>query len=483
MHPTESPLSTPRPADEFERFFMLAFDMCCVASLDGFFRRVNPAFVKGLGYSEEELLARCFLELVHPEDVARTQAELASLAQSDGSHAFQNRYRHRDGTYRWLEWTPSQVSPEGRIYAVARDVTEQYRTNEALRESERRYRLLAENSTDIILLTSPQGEIRYASPACERMLGVGPLELLGRMSFELIHPDDLETATRGHLEAMRTGTAQAIYRVCAPERPEIWLEVLKKAVHDPETGELVAVQSVSRDITQRCELDRMKDQFVSTVAHELRTPLSAIYGSLRLIASGKLATDPAANQRIVDIAVSNTERLTRLIDDLLAFERLRDGRAVMEKEACNAENLLLQVEDTMAPVAEKAGVRLQIDLVSIAMWADPDRVIQVLLNLVDNAVKFTPPGGAIRVSARDEGHGVRFEVQDEGRGIPEAMRERIFERFQQVTSSDAREKGGAGLGLAICRGLVEAHGGRIGVEGAPGQGSTFGFTLPHKPAG
>lgn len=352
MHLSDPTATRHPPCDEFERFFTLAFDMCCVTSIEGTFLRVNPAWERGLGYSEAELLGHSFLELLHAEDVARSTAELARIAAGQAECLFVNRYRHRDGTYRWLEWTPSEPTPDGRIYAVARDVTERF------------------------------------------------------------------------------------------------------------------------------ERDRRKEQFVATVAHELRTPLSALFGSLRLMASGKLEGDPASRQRILDIAVNNAERLTRLIDDLLEFERLKSGHTVMELEACNAEDLLLQLEDTMGPVAERAGVDLEVGISSVPMRADPDRVIQVLLNLVGNALKFTPAGGGVRVSARAESGGVRFEVADSGRGIPAPMRERIFERFRQVSRSDAIDKGGSGLGLAICRGLVEAHGGRIGVESQEGQGSTFWFTLP-----
>ncbi|HEY9857541.1 MAG TPA: PAS domain S-box protein [Stenomitos sp.] len=608
MQPTDlSPSPAPR-SDEFERFFMLAFDMCCVASLDGFFRRVNPAFVRGLGYSEAELLARPFYEWLHPEDVAETAAEFARLSEGGAGRNYVNRYRHQDGTYRWLEWMASAA--EGLVYAVARDVTDARRVAEALRQSEHQFRMLAENATDVILLTTPAGVVQYASPAGERLLGYDAEALVGKRIVEFIHPEDLPAATTGHLTALQTGSAEARYRVMARDGREAWLEVFKKAVCDPETGAVVGVQAISRDITERCrmelalraseerlraifdysldavvglstaglveswnpaaerlfgytagemlgqsfqlllpptqdearirfglegqpsaphafetelrhraghlvpvdvtlspipgesgelrgysailhdirerrELDRLKEQFVSTVAHELRTPLSSIYGSLKLMASGKLDQDPANRQRILDIAVTNADRLARIIDDLLEHERLQSGRAVMDRVACNGQDLLLQLEDTMRPVADKAGIRLEVDIPeTLPMWADPDRVLQILLNLVGNALKFTPSGRSVRVGGCRTEEAIRFEVADEGRGIPPTMRERIFDRFQQVASSDARDKGGSGLGLAICRGLVQAHGGRIGVDSEEGVGSTFWFTLPldHSPS-
>ncbi len=477
MDPTDSQLPA-HPQDEPDRFFMLAFDMCCLAGLDGYFRRVNPAFERGLGFSAAELMARPFRDLVHPDDVARTAEEFERIALGNVTPSFQNRYRHKDGSYRWLEWNASLVSAEGHVYAVARDVTEQRRVAEALKESEQRYRLLAENSSDVILLTSPSGEVQYASPACQHLLGYTAEELIGRFSHALIPTADLAVASQAHLAALSGETAKATYRVVTKDGRELWLEVVKQAIRDPASGAPLAVQAVSRDISERVEHERLREQFVSTVAHELRTPLSAVYASLRLLASDRLAEDPQASRRILDIAVTNTDRLARLIDDLLEFERLKSGRAVMDLEACNAENLLLQVEDTMAPIAEKAGVTLDVALTSLPLRADPDRVIQVLLNLVGNAIKFSPPGGPVRVRAWAEGDFARFTVEDEGRGIPAAMHGWIFERFHQVKSADSRDKGGAGLGLAISRGLVEAHGGRIGVVSQEGKGSTFWFTLP-----
>jgi PAS domain S-box-containing protein len=233
-----------------------------------------------------------------------------------------------------------------------------------------------------------------------------------------------------------------------------------------------------RDVTERREVDRMKDEFVSVVSHELRTPLTAIRGSLGLLAAGKAGEVPERGQRMLDIAVQNTDRLIRLINDILDLERIESGKVGMEPRLVNAAELAHNAAEVMLPMAERAGVGLFVEAEAVRLLADADRILQVLTNLISNAVKFSPPGASVEVRVEPVGGEARFRVADQGRGIPEDRLESIFERFQQVDSSDSRQKGGTGLGLAICRTIVTQHGGRIWAESAPGEGSTFHFTIP-----
>jgi CheY-like chemotaxis protein len=181
---------------------------------------------------------------------------------------------------------------------------------------------------------------------------------------------------------------------------------------------------------------------------------------------------------MLEIAVTNTDRLVRLINDILDSERLASGKTPMEKRVCSAAQLVTQAVDVMKPMAEKAGISLSIESQDAALLADPDRIAQALTNLISNAIKFSPKGGRIWVAAERKENQMLFRVQDEGRGVPPDKLGMLFERFQQVDSSDAREKGGTGLGLSISRSIVEQHKGRIWIESTVGQGSTFFFTLP-----
>ena len=233
-----------------------------------------------------------------------------------------------------------------------------------------------------------------------------------------------------------------------------------------------------RDVTERRAVDRMKDEFVSVVSHELRTPLTAIRGSLGLLAAGKAGEVPERGRRMLDIAVQNTDRLIRLINDILDLERIESGMVAMELSPVDAADLLRHAAEVMQPMAERAGVELRVQVQPVPLVADADRLLQVLTNLVSNAVKFSPEGARVELGVEAVDGEARFRVADQGRGIPADRLESIFERFQQVDSSDSRQKGGTGLGLAICRTIVDQHGGRIWAESEPGQGSTFRFVLP-----
>ena len=244
-------------------------------------------------------------------------------------------------------------------------------------------------------------------------------------------------------------------------------------------GDALRLSGTVQDISELREVTRMKDEFTSVVSHELRTPLTSIRGSLGLLASGVLGPLPEKGQRMLDIAVSNTDRLVRLINDILDIERIESGKVTVEKREADAAELMIQAEELMRGMAAQAGVTLAVSPVTAELWVDPDRIMQTLTNLLSNALKFSPAGATVTLTAERRGNEVLFSVRDEGRGIPADKLESIFERFHQLDSADSREKGGTGLGLAICRSIVEQHhDGRIWAESAPGEGATLSFTLP-----
>ncbi len=247
-------------------------------------------------------------------------------------------------------------------------------------------------------------------------------------------------------------------------------------------GKAVGVVVAFTDVTERRALDRMKDEFISTVSHELRTPLTALRAALGLVSSGSLDAKPEKMKQMVEIALGNTDRLVRLVNDILDLERIGSGKAQLHSTMSSAEDLLRRAAELQSVAASKAHIQFAIQAEGVNVWADPDRVLQMLTNLIGNAIKFSPNGGEIHLVARNLGDNeARIEVHDQGRGIPEDKLEVIFERFQQVDASDSRAMGGTGLGLAICRSIVQQHGGRIWAESAPGRGASFFFTLPTKP--
>jgi PAS domain S-box-containing protein len=242
-----------------------------------------------------------------------------------------------------------------------------------------------------------------------------------------------------------------------------------------ELGGARCILQIMNDITER---KRLENEFISLVSHELRTPMTSTIGALDLLNSGQLGELSDRGKQILSVAIRNTERLIRLVNDILDLERIRAGKIAIAPVQCNLKQLMVQAAETMQPMAAKAQVRLQLQPCTVELVVDPDRILQTLTNLLSNAIKFTEPEGIVLLKAICNDKICQIEVRDTGRGIPADKLHSIFERFQQVDASDSRTKGGTGLGLAICRHIVERHGGRIWVKSVVGEGSTFYIHLP-----
>lgn len=235
-------------------------------------------------------------------------------------------------------------------------------------------------------------------------------------------------------------------------------------------------------ISQRSHVDTLKDEFISTVSHELRTPLTSIRGALGLLSSGVIGEVDSKALNLLRIATVNTDRLMRLINDILDIERMESGRAALQVRRCSLRDLCQQAIETMKPMADANSIQLELEASTTAEGlffdADPDRILQVLTNLLSNAIKFSESGTTVRVQTDPMPDSLLLKVCDEGRGIPADKLDAIFERFHQVEPSDARQKGGTGLGLSICRSIVQQHSGSIWAQRNTGPGTTFYVMLP-----
>jgi PAS domain S-box-containing protein len=343
-----------RAEAERDRFFDMSVEMLCIAGFDGWFKQLNAAWEKVLGWTTEELMARPFTEFVHPDDRGSTSTERRRLSSGEMTLDFENRYLTKEGTYRWLSWRSVAVEERGLIYAVARDIQEQKR------------------------------------------------------------------------------------------------------------------------------IEQLKNDFVSVVSHELRTPLTSIRGSLGLIAGGVAGELPAKALSLVEIAAKNCERLVRLINDILDVEKIESGQMSFRLAPVDLGALAGQAVESNRSYAEgyEVGLRLAGDAGGARVWGDADRLLQVMTNLISNAVKFSPRGGVVEVAVTRADGEARMAVTDHGRGVPPEFRQHVFEKFAQADSSSTREKGGTGLGLSISRAIVERHQGRIGFTSEPEVATTFFFALP-----
>lgn len=241
-----------------------------------------------------------------------------------------------------------------------------------------------------------------------------------------------------------------------------------------------AYQAASSQLDEHRRMEELKDEFVSLVSHELRTPLTSIHGALGLISAKFRSELPAEAVRLVEVARRNSERLKRLINDILDLRKAEAGALAFEIRPLEPRPLLQQTIDANQPYAAQFGVQVRLGDVpsEVALLVDGERIVQVLTNLLSNAVKFSPPGGQVVVAAESRGTHLRITVADRGPGIPASFRDSVFQRFAQADRSAAGGRGGTGLGLAISKALVEGMGGRIGFEETPGGGATFYVELP-----
>ena len=349
-----------RAEEMLGRFFTLSIDMLCIAGFDGYFKRLNPAWERVLGYTIEELTSRPFLDFVHPDDRASTLAESQKIAKGGNAVSFENRYRAKDGTYRWLLWNATPHEEQELIYATARDITERRKLRE-----------------------------------------------------------EAEAANRA------------------------------------------------------------KSEFLARMSHEIRTPLNVLIGMGDLLERTSLNPD---QQQYVHVMQRAGTSLLTLINDILDLSKVEAGQIVLEQIDFDLPGMLDAVIEIMSVRAKEKNIDLRYEIAPSTparLIGDPNRLRQILMNLIGNALKFTEKGQVlvrIEKSLQDPAGTLRFSVADTGIGIPPDQLESIFEAFTQADVSTSRKYGGTGLGLAISRRLVELMNGRIWVRNNSGPGATFYFT-------
>lgn len=327
----------------------------------------------------------------------------------------------------------------------------------------------------------PDNPIVYANKAFLQLTGYELDDVLGRNCRFLQGADTKQE----HLELVRSAIASArpitaLLKNYRKDGTPFWNELSVSPIFDAH-GKLINFIGVQHDVTARIEAERRVSEFHSIVSHELRTPLSSIRASLGLIADGDAGSLNPQAERLVDIALKNSVRLLQLIDDILDLKKMEAGKLELAMDLQDADEILDEVLNTLNLIANEAGVKLikeKNTTERIKFQADKIRIVQVLSNLVSNAIKFSSPESRVLIRADVDQDSVRFSVVDSGIGISSSDQRKLFTKFQQIDSSDTRAKTGTGLGLVICKMLVEMHGGSLGVVSAPAKGSTFWFSLP-----
>jgi PAS domain S-box-containing protein len=368
-------------------------------------------------------------------------------------------------------------------HQLQEEIRDRKQIEAALRNSREILSGILDSAEEAIISVDNNQIIQLYNQGAEKIFGYPPDEVLGK-PLDLLLPPSSRQQHRQHVQdfarspAVSRPMGERSGRIVG-RRKNGEVFPAEASISKLELSDRTIFTAILKDISDRLAIDRMKNEFVSVVSHELRTPLTSVHGSLKLLATGRLGELSERGQQLIEIAVNNTERLTRLINDVLDLERIESGKVVMTRQLCDATDLATQAAAAMQAMAQEHGIALSLTLVPASISADPDHILQTLTNLLSNAIKFSAAGSTVSLSVAHRGSEVLFQVQDRGRGIPADKLSSIFERFHQVDASDSRQKGGTGLGLAISREIVERHGGRIWAESTPGEGSTFSFTLPN----
>lgn len=347
------------------------------------------------------------------------------------------------------------------------------------RELQARQRLEAvtEGVGEGIIVLDRHGVVQSANAVARDVLGEQLRIEPGAAIVDLLEQAEAGAGTRAVADLLERDVA-----LSAPLRLRFELGAPDVRVLEVTVTSLAADRAhvaVVRDVTEQRAVERLKDEFTSTVSHELRTPLTSIKGTLGLLTGGVAGALPSEAVSLLGVAERNTERLIRLVNDILDLDRLTSGRAELSPAPTTARDLVEAAADAVRGMALAAGVVVTTDAVVVDLHVDVDRSVQILTNLLSNAVRFSPRDAEVAIRAHAHDDGVAFAVSDQGRGIPGDQHGRIFDRFAQVDASDTRERSGTGLGLPIARGLAERQGGRITLDSALGRGSTFTVWLPY----
>jgi PAS domain S-box-containing protein len=386
---------------------------------------------------------------------------------------------------------------------LQQEINDRKQAEAALRQREEQLRLITNAFPVLIAYVDDQQRYRFNNRAYEDWLGQTPEEIGGR-HLQQVWTIDCYQRMQPYVEAALSGQIVTYENEIVLHDGSVRSVDVTYIPHRDEHHLVKGFFALTSDISDRKAIERMKDEFISVVSHELRTPLTSLHSALKILATGRLGTLSTAGQQMLEIADDSTERLVRLVNNVLDLQRIESGSVIMNRQTCNAANLMVQATEVMQAMAEQQGVTLVTQPRDLLIWADPDYILQTLINLLSNAIKFSFSGGTVWLTVESSGNAVTttqelasaesqrstvkrtvhpftialFRVRDQGQGIPPDQLERIFERFQQVDSSDSRKKGGTGLGLTICRKIIEQHDGKIWAESVLGQGSTFSFTLP-----
>ena len=484
--------------DHLEKFFSLVPALVTIASSNGYLTNLNPEWEKVLGYTVQELESKPFHTFIHPDDIEPTNLEVAKQLKGSTTINFHNRYRHKDGSYRWLEWK-AFANKDAFLFAAARDITESKLAEEALKESQRRLTTLISNLLGIAYRckNDPDWTMEFISNGCYSLTGYMAEEIIGnaRLSYnQIIHPEDRKSVLDIIHNALENKKSyQLSYRIISAGGEEKWVLEQGQGIFNTE-GNLVALEGYISNINELKqaeqkliiakkhseECDRLKSAFLANMSHEIRTPMNGIIGFAEILKEPNLTGKQ--QQEYIQIIEKSGVRLLDIINEIVDISKIEAGLMDIRLKESNINDQLEYIHTFFKPEAAKKGIQLIVNSTlpsdEAIIITDNEKVYAVLINLVKNAVKFTMEG-FIEFGYLKKGDFLEFYVKDTGVGIPKNRQSAIFERFMQVDIFEKMAQQGAGLGLSITKAYIEMLGGKIWVESEEGKGSIFYFTLPY----
>ncbi len=456
----------------------------------------NPVFARHAGLpSPEEIVGKMDYELPWRKEESDyfRECDKRVMENDAGEFHITESQLQADGKQAWLETNKVPLhNSAGEVVGILgtyEDITDRRQAERALQIAEERYRTIFENSAVAITMADEQERLISWNKFTENMLGM-TAEDLHLKSVKSLYPEGEWERIRTHDVRQKGMQHHLETRMQKKDGEIIDVDVSLSVLKDSE-GRVTGSIGVIRDITERKIADKkikeameMRSQFISTVSHELRTPLTIIKEDIAIILEGAAGKVKGKQKEILEIAQRNIDRLARLINDVLDFQKLESGSAKFKMQENTLNSVIENVYKTMSSTVKRSGVDFQLALDdSISkLTFDSDKIIQVLTNLVGNAMKFTEKG-SITISTRKIENAVRVSVSDTGPGIKQEDIPKLFQKFQQLDSSGGRKTGGTGLGLAISKEIVEKHGGKIWAESEVGKGTSFHFLLPVKSSG
>ncbi len=503
--------------EEHGHFFDIAGDMLIVSNANGYIERANAAVERVLGWTPAELAALPLTDLIHPDDLERTLATREIFLTGRELADFENRFRHKDGRYRWLSWRAKADLDKRVVYGAAVDITARKTAETQLQTTLDRYNLAISGASDGLWDWNVVTDAIYFSPSYSRVLGYSPDEMpkTGALWREIVHPDDADKTRAAIGDFLKAGEQVYTLSFRARHKDGTWRTLRSRGeAQCDEEGRITRVSGVHTDITEQQRLEdnlralnasleaqahdltaardaaeaanQAKTEFLANMSHEIRTPMNAVLGLARLLGLSAPLTDK--QREFIRVLQQSADSLLDLINDLLDISKIESRNLQLEQVPLRLPDIVAEVMRMLEVPARDKGLRLEVAYADAAaagqaFVGDPTRLRQILLNLASNAVKFTE-AGEVRImlasapSDQPDVDRVELCVSDTGIGIAADKLDSIYNKFVQADSSVNRKYGGTGLGLAITKSLTELMGGTIDVDSTPGKGSVFSVRLP-----